>query len=580
LKKGILVKTCFAFILALSIIVFSQAFALAIDNGSWAAKPSISSARCYFGGAEANGKFYVVGGTGPSSVYYATVQEYDPSTNTWTTKADMPTARHQHGVVSLNGKIYAIGGQAYSGGPFLDTVDEYDPITNTWTSKANMPSARVNFGVTAVNNKIYVIGGYNSTNNWLGDVVEFDPVTNAWSTKSSMNYPRNYVGAAAFNGKIYVFGGWSSSGCSNIVEEYDPINDTWTTKISMPFSRQMIEAVTVNGRIYLIGGRDPDVVALNETVEYNPITSSFITRSGMIEPREWFAATAVNNKIYVAGGGNNTSVLSSVEEFTPPVIIPSAPTGLTATAGNAAVDLSWSTVQNATSYQVKRATTEGGPYTTIASEITESTYTDTGLTNGTTYYYVVTAVNSAGESANSNEASATPQEPAPGVPTNLTAAAGDAQVVLSWDAVTGAAGYNVKRATTAGGPYTIIASDVTELTYTDTGLTNGTTYYYVVSALNAGGESTDSNEASATPERTGANWAILVLTMTNGSEKEYDLPMGEITSFLNWYNARSDGAGNTYYALNKNFIKGPFVIRKEYVSFDKIYSFEIMEYNR
>jgi len=87
--------------------------------------------------------------------------------------------------------------------------------------------------------------------------------------------------------------------------------------------------------------------------------------------------------------------------------VPAAPSGLQATAGSAQVSLTWSASSGATSYNVKRATTTGGPYTTIASPATTN-YTDTGLTNGTAYYYVVSAVNSAGESANSAQVSATP----------------------------------------------------------------------------------------------------------------------------------------------------------------------------
>ena len=86
---------------------------------------------------------------------------------------------------------------------------------------------------------------------------------------------------------------------------------------------------------------------------------------------------------------------------------PSAPTGLTATAGNAQVSLSWTASAGATSYNVKRSTTSGGPYSTVSSP-TGTSYTNTGLTNGTAYYYVVTALNSNGESGNSNQASATP----------------------------------------------------------------------------------------------------------------------------------------------------------------------------
>ena len=97
--------------------------------------------------------------------------------------------------------------------------------------------------------------------------------------------------------------------------------------------------------------------------------------------------------------------------------VPPPPTNLVATAGNGQVGLSWSASSGATSYNVKRSTTSGGPYTTIASPTTTS-YTDTGVTNGTTYYYVVSAVNTAGESANSSQVSATPQVAVPPPPTN------------------------------------------------------------------------------------------------------------------------------------------------------------------
>ncbi|RKP53163.1 glycoside hydrolase family 5 [Cohnella endophytica] len=86
----------------------------------------------------------------------------------------------------------------------------------------------------------------------------------------------------------------------------------------------------------------------------------------------------------------------------------SAPTGLTATAGNAQAALSWTAASGAASYTVKRATTSGGPYTNVATALTATSYTNTGLTNGTTYYYVVSASNASGESPNSAQVSATP----------------------------------------------------------------------------------------------------------------------------------------------------------------------------
>lgn len=95
-------------------------------------------------------------------------------------------------------------------------------------------------------------------------------------------------------------------------------------------------------------------------------------------------------------------------------VIPATPSGVTATAANGQVNLVWIAVSGATSYNVKRGTATGGPYTTVSSPITAS-FNDTGLTNFTTYYYVISAVNSAGESGGSTQVSATPTSTPPDV---------------------------------------------------------------------------------------------------------------------------------------------------------------------
>src|SRR6185437_15566816 len=116
---------------------------------------------------------------------------------------------------------------------------------------------------------------------------------------------------------------------------------------------------------------------------------------------------------------------------------PAAPTGVTATPGDAQVSLSWTASSGATSYSVKRGTVTGGPYTPVSPpNLSLTTYTDTGLTNGTQYFYVVTASNAAGESPNSTEVNATPTAPPlpPAAPSGVTATPGNAQVSLSWTA--------------------------------------------------------------------------------------------------------------------------------------------------
>jgi regulation of enolase protein 1 (concanavalin A-like superfamily) len=87
----------------------------------------------------------------------------------------------------------------------------------------------------------------------------------------------------------------------------------------------------------------------------------------------------------------------------------------------------------------------------------------------------------------------------PSKPAGLTAAPGDSQVMLNWNAATNATGYNVKRSAVSGGPYSIVATNMPGLTFTNTGLSNGTRYYFVVSASNLAGESGNSVEVSAQP---------------------------------------------------------------------------------
>jgi alpha-L-fucosidase 2 len=96
-------------------------------------------------------------------------------------------------------------------------------------------------------------------------------------------------------------------------------------------------------------------------------------------------------------------------------------------------------------------------------------------------------------------------EPVPAAPTGLTAYPGNGQAVLSWRTVTGAGSYSVKRSTVSGGSYTTIATNLTGLKYIDTSLVNGTNYYYVVSAFNLWGGSSNSMEVSVTPS---ANLAV------------------------------------------------------------------------
>ena len=106
--------------------------------------------------------------------------------------------------------------------------------------------------------------------------------------------------------------------------------------------------------------------------------------------------------------GGRLNVRGALDSCSSP---PSAPATLSAFAGDKQIRLAWTAGVNATNYRVKRSTSAGGPYTLVASNVKGLQHLDTGLLNGTTYYYVVTGVNILGESGNSPEASATPALP-------------------------------------------------------------------------------------------------------------------------------------------------------------------------
>ena len=111
--------------------------------------------------------------------------------------------------------------------------------------------------------------------------------------------------------------------------------------------------------------------------------------------------------------------------------LPATPLNLVATPGDAKVFLSWNTATNATGYNLKRSQTNGGPYAVIVTNYAALAYTNTGLLNGTNYFYVVSSTNIAGESANSAQASARPTSP---TATNLSFTASVGQLQLNWPA--------------------------------------------------------------------------------------------------------------------------------------------------
>lgn len=177
-----------------------------------------------------------------------------------------------------------------------------------------------------------------------------------------------------------------------------------------------------------------------------------------------------------------------------------APANATASAfGSKKVNLSWGAVTGATSYKIERSETENGIYAAIAENLTATTFADTAALPLTTYFYVVKGVNLAGDGPASSKVSATTTAfTVPAQVSGLSLSGADGSVELNWTPLPDVDHYNVKRSVVQGGPYTTAGTPAGNI-FTDTTVTNNTTYYYVVSALNAAGEGLNSQEESVEP---------------------------------------------------------------------------------
>ncbi|QUI24380.1 hypothetical protein HZI73_19685 [Vallitalea pronyensis] len=449
----------------------------------------------------------------------------------WEIKASMPTARGSIGVVEVDGKIYAIGGIGGEGNK-LDIVEQYDPHTNTWVTKANMPTSRYALGAAVANGKIYAIGGMDSQGNMLNIVEEYDPVTDTWTTKANMLTNRYTVAVVEANGKIYAIGG-NNNGPLNTVEEYDPITDTWTTKASMPTARGNLGVGQIDGKIYAIGGLNEEILDVVEL--YDPLTDIWTSKTNLIINTAGLGVTVLDEKLYAIGGSNGSSYLKDVQVYNQ-------------------LTESWSLE---TSISMERGTLGA-------------------ISHSSKIYAIGGTIGGIGGQLDIVE-EFTPSNEVIEIPLNLIATPNSKSIVLNWDTVQDADSYTILRSTTSSAIDTVIATDITVTTYTDTNVTSGVTYYYVVRAVKNGVESADSNVASAMVEEN-TNFANLQIKLSTTDIYEYRMTMNDVDKFMNWYIDRSNGTGLPFYSFPDDTNIEPYTDINEYLIFDKIIWFKVKEY--
>jgi len=203
---------------------------------TWTRRADMSNARDGVRAAAVDGIIYVIGGWDRIKSVPA-VEAYDPATDTWTRKADMPTARRMAAGCLIDGRIHVSGGYTTGDVPeaIVATVEVYDPATDTWTQASDMPWRRNHHTASVVDGRMYIIGGCSGIPAdagafFMSPVVDvYDPATDMWTTAADFPTPRWDFTASVVDGKIYVIGGRVGEVADlpnlspvSTVEEFDP----------------------------------------------------------------------------------------------------------------------------------------------------------------------------------------------------------------------------------------------------------------------------------------------------------------------------------------------------------------------
>ncbi|WP_211745374.1 kelch-like protein [Paenibacillus sp. Marseille-Q4541] len=368
---------------------------------------------------------------------------------------------------------------------------------------------------------------------------------NSWEQKANMPGMVYTTSSVVYNDEIYVVNGSSNCCTLNTLYKFNPITNSWTTLAPSNVARERNGAAVVNGKIYSM--------SKGSLEEYDPATNKWTKKANMLNEKQFFSTSVLNGKIYVIGGNTNASP----------------------TAKN--------TVQI---YDPKTDSWTEGPSLNVARYKHSSV-----VYNGKIYVFggqrYVTDIEVFDPETNTwTMDGSMPKERLDSATVIL-----GSKVYFLGGYELDANGYNVK---TKNFPsYDIetkkweYQSDLTVYREAPAAaVVNGKIYIMggrsEAGILNSVEEYTLNSVPPTEPGNPGesfSNRAILTITLTNGSIKEYDLPADDINNFISWYDNYDSGIGTSKFGINKyNNNLGPFKKRVDYITFNSIVMFEVNEY--
>ncbi len=410
------------------------------DNSRWVMSKSVNEARVTFPLVAHNNRIYALGGISAnlsdrlSSIEVSDIQS-DGSLGDWRNIGSLPSVLSDAGAIVIGNNVYVVGGQY---GNFQDVYYVHraeiksDGTLGGWITESSLPNGLVDMGLTYANNYLFITGGASNglfTNAVLRARVNSDGSLGTWESINSLNVIRWKNHAVAYQGYLYVVGGVAPGHVYQNTVERAKINSdgsigSWQILEQTFPNAGGINIAMVGNRLYVVGGILPGSNNLGKVLSVEIDNNGNLGTWGYDTPmnlaRQWMGVCENNGVLYSVGGVDpNWSVVNSTEYLVVSLSTsttieneaPAAPTGLGATAGNMQIVLSWDANSDSdlAGYNLYRRQNAGDYAKINSSLLTQTSYTDSGLTNGETYYYVVKAVDSEGlESEASNEVHAIP----------------------------------------------------------------------------------------------------------------------------------------------------------------------------
>jgi N-acetylneuraminic acid mutarotase len=203
---------------------------------------------------------YVFGGYNGETVTNA-VWAYSPKTKTWSAMADMPTAREDTAAVVEKNIIYVIGGNDINNNN-LATVESYNPATNTWTEEAPMLGTKASpaaglLGTLKTGYTIVAAGGAVQPGQITGDTEGYDAATNTWTELTADPTARVYSCSGSVGAKFYDAGGYLNNGgaATTVNESFQLSKNKWTTTLApMPQGTMLGASAVYKKQLYCMGG--------------------------------------------------------------------------------------------------------------------------------------------------------------------------------------------------------------------------------------------------------------------------------------------------------------------------------------